>query len=1037
MVMKKSASALFGILLFFGIIQAQPGAFSLKSPVNGGWANASQKFTWDASSGVTYYQLWIDDKIIRDSILTATCSLTTRDTLTNNLHTWYMKAVDGTGLITKSTETWSLRYDNTPPNAITLLSPGDNQWDSILVVKWSPANDAISGIKYYQIFLDDAIVSMWLPTSTSLVDAQWRHDNIIEPSVNSVYLIANGNSPNYYIIDRVHRWRVVAFDSANNSTSSPTYTVNIDNTPPGFSYKYSLAMGYSSNLTFPNRISNPTQSVTVEAWICPNGSPEYSSGIIWSNYDALIFNNGFGIETWNLQASFKIFIMSGTTVKNIELYSKKDLPQRTWSHVAGVYDGKEACLYVNGILVDSYIVSGTINVSNKPFVNHSTFRSYLNELRLWNTARTQSEINQYKNISLYGNEPDLLGYWRLNEPCGEKTTLLDYSKYKNDVINIYTSVSPYFGNVFGGLSIPVMPTYNQYLDNSTKTFSWTKTFDNGSGFKKYQFILDGTLLKDNMTDTFFTLTTPLTDGIHYWWVIGYDNVGNNQSTFHSPFYIDIMQPNQPQLALPLDSSSSAIFTPTFTWHPCKDDSIGSGIKKYQLKIDGLINIDSISSKDTSTSPSSILGESTHPWSIIAVDGVGNTRESATRILFIDFIPPNSFTLISPTKSDTIRGINPKFIWAKSLDANSGIKKYVLFVSGQTPDTIKSIDTTVIFPKELPNGIYSWYVIAYDGANNTRSSDTGTFIINTLPPSVPILLSPEKSSIQSIMPVLKWHPASNANTYRIQVATDSTFNSSSLIIDQKNIVDTTYSVSNALQKNVIYYWRVNDTNTTLASGWSETWNFLTLPPIPSVISLVSPLPSTTIKTDSITFIWNKSNLNIDHYFLEISVYIIAIKPSSGNGFSETYVDSSIVFTDSMITDTTKGFKDTTKIYKALSSIIYRWRVKAHNLIGWGIFSERQKIGIYRPATAVLPKTFDLKKFSMNNKAGLIHFALPTQCHVSLNYYDFKGRLVASFINTTKDAGYYSLSIPVSLWSRGSYIQVFKAGEIVRKDRITIM
>jgi hypothetical protein len=58
-------------------------------------------------------------------------------------------------------------------------------------------------------------------------------------------------------------------------------------------------------------------------------------------------------------------------------------------------------------------------------------------------------------------------------------------------------------------------------------------------------------------------------------------------------------------------------------------------------------------------------------------------------------------------------------------------------------------------------------------------------------------------------------------------------------------------------------------------------------------------------------------------------------------------------------------------------------------------------------------------------------------VGLKYYDLRGRLVATLVNTTQNAGYYVLSIKNALPSRGTYIRVFEAGSFIKRELVAAM
>jgi hypothetical protein len=90
------------------------------------------------------------------------------------------------------------------------------------------------------------------------------------------------------------------------------------------------------------------------------------------------------------------------------------------------------------------------------------------------------------------------------------------------------------------------------------------------------------------------------------------------------------------------------------------------------------------------------------------------------------------------------------------------------------------------------------------------------------PAKPILLAPlDNSTNLTINPTLSWNSISGASSYRLQVSLSSVF--STTIIDQSNIIYTSLSLTN-LSNNTLYYWRVNATNISGTSDWSDIWKF---------------------------------------------------------------------------------------------------------------------------------------------------------------------------------------------------------------------
>ena len=100
----------------------------------------------------------------------------------------------------------------------------------------------------------------------------------------------------------------------------------------------------------------------------------------------------------------------------------------TWYHVAGTYDGANVKLYINGALVGTHAVSKSINWDTGYFGSYiggngrdpyNKFNGQLDEVRVWNVARSQSEIQASMKRRLTGGEPGLMGYYRFDEGTGQ------------------------------------------------------------------------------------------------------------------------------------------------------------------------------------------------------------------------------------------------------------------------------------------------------------------------------------------------------------------------------------------------------------------------------------------------------------------------------------------------------------------------------------------------------------------------------------------------------------------------------------------
>ncbi|HNS17705.1 MAG TPA: T9SS type A sorting domain-containing protein [Bacteroidales bacterium] len=194
-----------------------------------------------------------------------------------------------------------------------------------------------------------------------------------------------------------------------------------------------MAVASSASLHF-------TDELTVEAWINPEaGSPK--SAHILSKQDNTTYV--YSPSAYQLATHGERLVSAGiTTTSGISnMYSQRSVPEGSWTHIAMTYD-KDAGndnfrIYVNGTLDQTASVTGEMVVGDGVLFigtpNRDTygFNGMVDEVRLWNRARTELEIQQEMYRSLQGNEPGLAAYYDFSH------TTLDGSGNGNDGYLMY------------------------------------------------------------------------------------------------------------------------------------------------------------------------------------------------------------------------------------------------------------------------------------------------------------------------------------------------------------------------------------------------------------------------------------------------------------------------------------------------------------------------------------------------------------------------------------------------------------------------
>ena len=175
---------------------------------------------------------------------------------------------------------------------------------------------------------------------------------------------------------------------------------------------------------------------TIEIWVL-NKSPIAN----WAPDHTVWEHNGGG----NL-ATFAMDFDNVGNPRRMELYVNPaansfffdtGMVQDTWFHLAGSFDGTKTHAFVNGVEIGTgFMITGILATpANQPlYVGSAKMRSYftgsIDEVRVWNVARTAAEIARDMGYRLVGNEPGLVGYYRFDEGSG--TTARDATSGANN-----------------------------------------------------------------------------------------------------------------------------------------------------------------------------------------------------------------------------------------------------------------------------------------------------------------------------------------------------------------------------------------------------------------------------------------------------------------------------------------------------------------------------------------------------------------------------------------------------------------------------
>jgi len=199
---------------------------------------------------------------------------------------------------------------------------------------------------------------------------------------------------------------ITIFPSCESSPTVPTYGLEFD----GIDDRVDVANNASLNFV---------NAITIECWAkrVGSGSGDFvylvNKGL---NDQWIIFQDQAGTAL-----SFNVNVGGNLSSH----YANFNFADGEWHHIAAVYDGPNKEIWIDGVNYLSVEALGqigttdkTLNIGGRTTDNSRNFKGTISELRIWNYARTESQIKAAISEELTGTEEGLIGYWKLNEGSG-------------------------------------------------------------------------------------------------------------------------------------------------------------------------------------------------------------------------------------------------------------------------------------------------------------------------------------------------------------------------------------------------------------------------------------------------------------------------------------------------------------------------------------------------------------------------------------------------------------------------------------------
>lgn len=269
---------------------------------------------------------------------------------------------------------------------------------------------------------------------------------------------------------------IMAVNGGESDRPWPVTAAIYDDRPGGNAVRFSA--NQSSYIQFEQTASLDISgdSITVEAWV-KKGDESQQGAVI-------LTNNAPGSAGYQLHlvddgpASRVRFSPSHLTGRHVT--SQTWLNPGEWYHVAGVYNGGNTWIYINGAL-DNSNSSNHVIVGSSPNglvigANHLGTGDYfigeIDEVRIWNRALRNTDISANYNRPLVGNEHGLVGYWRFDENEGNVAASSAERPLYGTLINgpVFVPSSSMDGDPFAPLL--GLPGHEAEDQDIPLTFSW-------------------------------------------------------------------------------------------------------------------------------------------------------------------------------------------------------------------------------------------------------------------------------------------------------------------------------------------------------------------------------------------------------------------------------------------------------------------------------------------------------------------------------------------------------------------------------------